>query len=109
MSDLTANAKDLAGSLLDSPKMARRWTHVQGVGRRATELTSTVAPADRDLLVAAAWLHDVGYAPDLVDTGLHSLDGARYLRRNGYPLRLVRQPPFEMSLVGPGRRGAATA
>ncbi|MCZ7423784.1 hypothetical protein O7605_31750 [Verrucosispora sp. WMMA2121] len=25
------------------------------------------------------------------------------------PIRLVRQPPFEMSLVGPGRRGAATA
>lgn len=69
--------------------MARRWAHVQGVGQRATELTSTVAPADRELLVAAAWLHDVGYAPDLVDTGLHSLDGARYLRRNGYPQRLV--------------------
>ncbi|MEU9505282.1 HD domain-containing protein [Micromonospora sp. NPDC048170] len=89
MSDLTANAKDLAAGLLGSPQMARRWAHVQGVGQRATELTSTVAPADRDLLVAAAWLHDVGYAPDLVDTGLHSLDGARYLRRNGYPLRLV--------------------
>ncbi|MGC4828862.1 HD domain-containing protein [Micromonospora arida] len=89
MSDLTANAKDLAAGLLNSPQLARRWAHVRGVGQRATELTSTVAPADHDLLVAAAWLHDVGYAPDCVATGLHSLDGARYLRRNGYPLRLV--------------------
>jgi DNA-binding Xre family transcriptional regulator len=29
---------------------------------------------------AAAWLHDIGYAPDLIVTGLHALDGARYLR-----------------------------
>jgi predicted hydrolase (HD superfamily) len=38
-----------------------------------------------DTLVAAAWLHDIGYAPDLVDTGFHPLDGARYLRREGWP------------------------
>ena len=36
-----------------------------------------------DDLVAAAWLHDIGYAPDLVQTGFHPLDGARYLRRAG--------------------------
>ncbi len=29
----------------------------------------------------AAWLHDIGYAPELVDTGFHPLDGARFLRR----------------------------
>jgi hypothetical protein len=34
------------------------------------------APAKRD----AAWLHDIGYTPDLALTGLHALDGARYLR-----------------------------
>ena len=32
------------------------------------------------LLEAAAWLHDIGYLPDLARTGLHGLDGARYLR-----------------------------
>jgi hypothetical protein len=36
------------------------------------------------LLVAAAWLHDVGYAPELRDTGFHPLDGARYLRGIGW-------------------------
>jgi hypothetical protein len=29
---------------------------------------------------AAAWLHDIGYAPGLAATGFHPLDGARYLR-----------------------------
>jgi S-adenosyl methyltransferase/HD domain len=32
------------------------------------------------LLEAAAWLHDIGYLPELAGTGLHALDGARYLR-----------------------------
>jgi hypothetical protein len=33
-----------------------------------------------ELVEAAAWLHDIGYAAEIVSTGLHSLDGARYLR-----------------------------
>lgn len=43
---------------------------------------------ESDLLVAAAWLHDVGYAADAVDSGFHPLDGARYLRATGVPHRL---------------------
>jgi len=39
-----------------------------------------VLDADADLLEAAAWLHDIGYAPALAVPGLHALDGARYLR-----------------------------
>ncbi|WP_262391317.1 HD domain-containing protein [Nocardiopsis sp. CNR-923] len=35
---------------------------------------------DADLLEASAWLHDIGYSPDLATTGFHPLDGARYLR-----------------------------
>jgi hypothetical protein len=34
---------------------------------------------DAGLLEAAAWLHDIGYFPKLARTGLHGLDGARYL------------------------------
>jgi hypothetical protein len=41
-------------------------------------------------LVAAAWLHDIGYSPELVDTGFHPLDGARYLRRSGFDDRVAR-------------------
>ena len=89
MSDLIAQARHLAAQLLDSPTLAQRWAHVQGVGQRATELSITVEPAERDLLVASAWLHDIGYAPGLATTGLHSLDGARYLRQHDYPPQVV--------------------
>ena len=36
-----------------------------------------------ELLIAAAYLHDIGYAPELEDTGFHPLDGARWLRAQG--------------------------
>jgi HD superfamily phosphodiesterase len=36
------------------------------VARRAVELAVTVVEANLDLLVAAAWLHDIGYATPLV-------------------------------------------
>ncbi|NAZ88402.1 HD domain-containing protein, partial [Kineococcus indalonis] len=35
-------------------------------------------------LVAAAWLHDVGYAPPLRRTGFHPVDGADHLLREGW-------------------------
>jgi hypothetical protein len=35
---------------------------------------------DAELLLAAAYLHDVGYAPELVKTGFHAVDGARFVR-----------------------------
>jgi putative nucleotidyltransferase with HDIG domain len=53
--------------------------HLQGVAARARSLAAVLG-ADADLLEAAAWLHDIGYAPGLAVTGLHALDGARYLR-----------------------------
>jgi hypothetical protein len=39
--------------------------------------------------VVSAWWHDLGYADSLRDTGCHQIDGARFLRREGYPERLV--------------------
>jgi hypothetical protein len=38
-----------------------------------------------DCLVAAAWVHDVGYAPSVRGTGFHPLDGGRFLRDRGFP------------------------
>ena len=78
MDTLTAWAQDLARTLL-ADALPRRWAHVQGVAARARSLAPAVG-ADADLLEAAAWLHDIGYLPDLAETGLHGLDGARYLR-----------------------------
>ena len=73
-----ARAHDIARSLLEEP-LPRRWAHVQGVAGTARTL-GPVLGRNADLLVAAAILHDIGYAPSLAATGFHPLDGARYLR-----------------------------
>lgn len=71
-------AEDTARTLLDSP-LPRRWAHSQGVAAQARRLAHILGE-DAELVTAAAWLHDIGYAPTLTDTGFHPLDGARYLR-----------------------------
>jgi putative nucleotidyltransferase with HDIG domain len=71
-------AAELARKLLEVP-LPRRWAHVQGVAAQARSLAPILGD-DADLLEAAALLHDIGYSPDLADTGFHPLDGARYLR-----------------------------
>ncbi|MFI7695457.1 HD domain-containing protein [Nonomuraea sp. NPDC049655] len=71
-------AYGLAKELLETT-LPRRWAHTQGVAERASSLTPLLRE-EADTLIAAALLHDIGYAPDLVDTGMHQLDGARYLR-----------------------------
>ena len=71
-------AADLARELLQVP-LPRRWAHVQGVARRARSIAASLG-SDAELLEAAAWVHDIGYLPGLAGTGMHQLDGARYLR-----------------------------
>ncbi|MBA8949503.1 HD domain-containing protein [Actinomadura namibiensis] len=78
MDNIAKWAREIARQHLETP-LPRRWAHTQGVARQARTLAPILG--DRaDLLEAAAWLHDVGYAPDLAVTGFHPLDGARYLR-----------------------------
>jgi HD superfamily phosphodiesterase len=64
--------------------LGERWRHVQGVARQAQRVSPILPAGDRDVLLAAAYLHDLGYAPSLVKTGLHPLDGARHLRALGH-------------------------
>jgi hypothetical protein len=49
----------------------------------------TVPQVDRELLLVAAWLHDIGYSPRLHRTGFHPLDGANFLAHQGWPIRLA--------------------
>jgi putative nucleotidyltransferase with HDIG domain len=67
--------------------LPRRWRHVKSVAHRAERVAKTLSLPDD--LVAAAWLHDIGYAPELVETGFHPIDGARFIRRLGADDRLV--------------------
>jgi len=66
-----------------------RLRHSRGVAATAARLAVVVPPADRGLLVAAGWLHDIGYSPQIRDTGFHPLDGARYLQQRGLAHPLV--------------------
>jgi hypothetical protein len=79
-------AAQLAEALLGEA-LPRRWRHVRSVARRARWAAKNLALADD--LVAAAWLHDVGYAPGLVEAGFHPLDGARFLRPSGVDENVV--------------------
>ncbi|MFB7837770.1 HD domain-containing protein [Nocardia brasiliensis] len=63
-----------------------RLAHVEGVARQAKSVASLVD--DPNLLIAAAWLHDVGYSPELQRTGFHPVDGAEFLHAQGASARL---------------------
>ena len=81
-----SGAMELAEAKL-AASLPRRWRHVRSVARRARWAAKQLSLSDA--LVAAAWLHDIGYAPDLVETGFHPLDGARYLRSVGVDEQVV--------------------
>ena len=85
---LVPAARRLAKGLLRKP-LIERWQHTQGVAKRAGELAVTVPVRDRPILVAAAWLHDIGYSPAIRRTGFHPLDGALHLRRKRWDPRVV--------------------
>src|SRR2546423_1045781 len=80
--DLIQWTAQLATPLL-SP-LGSRWLHVQGVLACACQLSAILPEGDRQYLIAAAYLHDIGHAPSLQKTGFHPLDGAIYLRSLGY-------------------------
>jgi putative nucleotidyltransferase with HDIG domain len=73
--------------------LPRRWAHVQAVAAVAARLAEQLGD-DEDTLVTSAWLHDVGYAPELAVTGFHPLDGARFLREGGAPVRVLNLVAF---------------
>lgn len=89
-------AQQLATELL-AQALPRRWSHTVAVAKTAASLANVLAPEAAAEIVCAAWLHDIGYAPDLIDTGFHPLDGAAYLtRENGDGKRI---PAEVISLV----------
>jgi hypothetical protein len=79
--ELPSWAEQQAAALLVG--LGDRWTHVQTVAAQAHQVSVVLAPEDRPYLVAAAWLHDIGYAPPLNRLGFHPVDGARYVRQKG--------------------------
>jgi hypothetical protein len=86
MVDLVEWACEISRARL-AVELPRRWDHVRSVADEARRI-ARITGSDGEMLVAAAILHDVGYAPDLATTGFHPLDGARYLTGLGADRRL---------------------
>ncbi len=84
--DLVPWARAYAEELL--AELGNRWGHSDSVGQRARTV-ARIAGEDGELLIAAAYLHDVGYSPRLNRLGFHPVDGARHLRELGHE-RLAR-------------------
>jgi hypothetical protein len=61
-----------------------RLPHTQCVARQAADVAANLDSHWPQTVVAAAWLHDIGYSPLVVETGLHPLDGARWARAHGF-------------------------
>ena len=79
---------NLARDLLRND-LPRRWQHVQGVAARSYAFEGILPGEHQQLLAAAGFAHDIGYADEVADTGFHAIDGARHLRRLGFDERLV--------------------
>ena len=76
------DADSLAASFLEA-ELPRRLRHIRATSDRAPALLHLSA-IDRQLLAVAGTLHDIGYASDLVEAGFHPIDGARFLRSDGW-------------------------
>ncbi len=87
LNPLVRDAQALAHTLLASDP--RRLEHVRGAGLIAGMAAGALGAEQPETFVAAAWLHDIGYAPDLCRTGFHPLDGALFLAREGWPESVV--------------------
>jgi hypothetical protein len=77
-----SDARELACRVLaGNPERIR---HSAGVATRAASLARAVPDTAVGVLVAAAWVHDIGYALALRNTAFHPLDGALFLRSIGW-------------------------
>jgi len=81
----TEQASELAAEHLSD--LGPRWSHIQTVGRLADRMVMDHGLSTE--IAAAAWLHDIGYAPALVATGFHPMDGAAFLADEGAPDQVV--------------------
>lgn len=81
-------AQDVAEQLLAG--VGTRIAHSAAVAAQAHRAAPLLPQPWRDALVDAAWLHDVGYAPQLVHARFHPLDGARWLRTSGWDEHVCR-------------------
>ncbi|MDC8974659.1 HD domain-containing protein [Mycobacterium marinum] len=87
-----------------------RLAHVRGVAATAERLVAGSDADDADAVVTAAWLHDVGYASSVRSTGFHPVDGALFVRAEGFPAVVVSLVAYHTGAVFEAReRGLSDA
>ena len=85
---------------------------LSGVGTRLAHSARVAAQVERvrylldgewrSVIVDAAWLHDIGYSPQVKRTGFHALDAARWLRAGGWPTATCRLVAWHTESEGEG-------
>src|ERR1017187_4298286 len=80
-------AAEQASTLLKP--QGNRWLHVRGVVKMARLVGRIFDEEDNAYLIAAAYLHDIGYAHQIRQTGFHPLDGARFVLSSQGDMRLA--------------------
>lgn len=81
---LAERARELAERHLGT-ELPQRWAHTRAVAALTARVAAVVAPDAEHILVAAAFLHDIGYNSKLRITGFHPLDGAEFAREETFP------------------------
>ncbi len=87
-SSLVIQAKELATFLLQDT--GTRLDHSRRVVEQVQLAIEMLEEPWRSALLPAAWLHDIGYNKDIGITKFHPLDGARYLRDEGWSMEICR-------------------
>ena len=102
-----ADAVRLAHDLL-AVALPRRLLHVSQVASEAERRGHRLPADERRLVICAGWLHDIGYAPAIAKTGFHPLDGARFLREEGWPAGICSLVAYHTgAIVEANHRGLA--
>ncbi|WP_130289185.1 HD domain-containing protein [Pseudonocardia sediminis] len=102
MAEVDQAAYALAEGLL-AQQLPDRWLHVQAVASQARMIGAALECVDAARLVQAATLHDIGYSPELADTGFHPLDGARFLAARDFDPTVVALVAHHSSAVTEAR------
>lgn len=69
--------------------LPERWAHTRAVAELTAQVAALIAPAAEHILVAAAFMHDIGYSISVKDTGFHPIDGAEFAREQTFPETVV--------------------
>lgn len=81
--ELTIRAQEVA--MAELADLNDRAAHVRRVAAKTAQTTRVLSTTPCEEVVAAAWLHDVGYGARVRESGFHPLDGATFLKEQYFP------------------------